>query len=148
MTPLVQLDEKTFVAGQIYPGDIAHIANRGIGCIVNNRPDGEEAMGQPSAEEILVETMKNGLTFTSLPFTAPTLTPGFVRQFVEILDGASKPLLAYCRTGNRSTMLWASARIAQGAPLEQVLERALEANYDIRPVAQFIHDLGKTARLK
>lgn len=148
MPNIVQLDEKTFVAGQIYPDDISDIAKRGIVCIVGNRPDGEEVSGQPKAQEIETEAIKNGLTFTYVPFTAPALTPEIVSQFVKILSSTSKPILAYCRTGNRSAMLWASAKIAQGASLDQVLERALAVNYDIRPAAQFIYDLGKAAEIK
>lgn len=148
MTQLVRLDEKTFVAGQIYPADITDIAENGIVCIVDNRPDGEELSGQPSAGEIETEANRNGLTFAYLPFTAPTLTPDLVSRFVDILDSTSEPVLAYCRTGNRSTMLWASARIAQGASLNEVLDPALAANYDLRPAAQFIYQLGKAAEVK
>jgi sulfide:quinone oxidoreductase len=148
MTQIIRLDEKTFVAGQIYPPDIPDIAESGVVCIVNNRPDGEDVSGQPSAQEIEIVTIRNGLTFAYLPFTAPSLTPELVSQFVELLNVTSEPLLAYCRTGNRSTMLWAAARIAQGASLDQVLERALAAKYDIRPAAQFIYALGKAAEIK
>lgn len=148
MAHIVQLDDKTFVTGQIYFDDVAEIAERGISCIVNNRPDGEEPSGQPSAQEIEAAALEQGLAFVNLPFTAPALTPEFVTKFAQILKSADRPVLAYCRTGNRCTMIWAAANIALGAPLDWVLERAAQAGYDLRPAAPFIYDLGKAAATK
>jgi uncharacterized protein (TIGR01244 family) len=145
MVDLVPIDEKTFVAGQIQLSDLAEIAGEGIELIVNNRPDGESAFGQPAAKDIEAEAAKHGLAFVNLPFSMPTLTVVHVATFAQILSGAGGPVLAYCRTGNRSSMLWAAASVALGAPLEAVLAQAAEAGYDLRPAAQLIQDLGASA---
>jgi uncharacterized protein (TIGR01244 family) len=145
MVDLVSIDEKTFVAGQIQLSDLADIANEGIELIVNNRPDGESAFGQPPAKDLEAEAAKHGLAFVSLPFSMPTLSVVHVAAFAQILSGATGPILAYCRTGNRSTLLWAAANVALGAPLEAVLAQAAEAGYDLRPAAQLIQDLGASA---
>lgn len=148
MAHIVQLDEKTFVTGQIDLRDVAEIAASGVTYIINNRPDGEELSGQPLASDIEAAADRNGLSFANLPFTAPTLTSDLVAEFAEILKSADGPVLAYCRTGNRCTMIWAAANIALGNELDSTIERAAQAGYDLRPAAQFLYDLGRAATVK
>ena len=145
MADLIPVDEKTFVAGQIQPDELAAIAAEGVTLIVNNRPDGEVPCGQPAAKEIEAEAGKHGMTFVNLPFVMATLTPAHVATFAEILTRADGRILAYCRTGNRSITLWAAANVALGAPLDAVIAQAAEAGYDLRPAAAFIDGLGKSA---
>ncbi len=145
MVHVVQLDEKTFVAGQITPEDVPDIAAGAFEVLVNNRPDGEAGPAQPLAAEIEAAAGERGLRFVSLPFTAPTLSADYAARFAEILKKSEGPVLAYCRTGSRSTMLWAAANIALGVTLEDVVERAMAAGYDLRAAAPFIEGLGKAA---
>lgn len=145
MVALKPLDEKTFVAGQVGPADLAAIAAEGILTIVNNRPEGE-APDQPAVQDIEAEAAKHGVAFVNLPFTAMTLRPAHVAAFAEILHKAQGPVLAYCRSGSRSTMLWAAARLAQGDAFETVAARAAQAGYDLSPASGFIHDLASMAK--
>ena len=46
-----KVEEKFFVAGQIFPSDIKSLKEQGFQTIVCNRPNGEEE-GQPIYEEI------------------------------------------------------------------------------------------------
>lgn len=145
MADLVSIDEKTFVSAQIQSEDLDEIAAEGVKLIVNNRPDGEAPFGQPSAKELEAEAARHGIAFLNLPFTAPTLTPEHVAVFAEALSQADGKILAFCRSGNRSTMIWAAANVALGAPLDAVLQQAADAGYDLRPAAAFIRDLGNSA---
>ncbi len=145
MVEILQLDEKTYVAGQIWPQDLPDIAASGIKLIVDNRPDGEDPACQASAAEIKAAAAELGIAFAYLPFTAPTLTAEDAAQFAELLSETDGPVLAYCRTGNRSSMLWAAAHVALGASLEDVIGQAYHAGYDLRPAAQFIYSLGTAA---
>lgn len=145
MADLIPIDEKTFVSGQIQPEDLDEIAAEGVKLIVINRPDGEAPYGQPTAKIMEAEAARHGIAVLNLPFTAPTLTPEHVAIFAEALTHADGKILAFCRTGNRSTMLWAAANVALGAPLDAVIQQAAEAGYDLKPAAQFIHDLGNSA---
>ena len=52
----------------------------------------------------------------------------------EALDGATGAVLAYCRSGTRSTLLWALAEASQGADPDRLAEHAAQAGYDITPV--------------
>lgn len=145
MADLVAIDEKTFVSGQIQPDEIEEIVAQGVKLIVNNRPDGEAFFGQPPAKTIEAEALRCGIGFLNLPFTMATLTPEHVAKFAEILEEGHGKVLAYCRTGNRSSLLWAAANVALGAPLDAVITQVADAGYDLRPAAQLIRDLGNSA---
>lgn len=144
MADLIPIDEKTFVSAQIQPEDLEEIAAEGVKLIVINRPDGE-APCQPTAKVLEAEAARHGIAILNLPFTAPTLTPEHVAVFAEALTNVDGKILAFCRSGNRSSMLWAAANVALGAPVDAVLEQAAEAGYDLKPAAQFIRDLGNSA---
>lgn len=149
MAKIVQLDEKLFVSGQIQPEDIPEIAKLGVKTIVNNRPDGEDPAGQPYALEIEAVARPLGIEVINIPFTAQTLTSAEVAEFMDVLETrGSQPMLAFCRSGNRSSMVWAAAKVGLGAPIDQLVGKAAEAGYDLRPAASFLHNLGKMAALK
>ncbi|WP_170937116.1 MULTISPECIES: TIGR01244 family sulfur transferase [Rhodomicrobium] len=145
MAELIPIDEKTSVAGQIQLDELEELAASGIKVIVNNRPDGEAFFGQPKAKDLEEEAARHGVAFFNLPFTMQTLTPELVAEFAKILKDADGPILAYCRTGNRSSLLWAASQVALGAPIEAVLAQAQDAGYDLRPAEQLITDLGRRA---
>jgi|SRR6185503_11218306 uncharacterized protein (TIGR01244 family) len=145
MADLIPIDEKTFVSAQIQPEDLDEIAAEGVKLIVINRPDGEAPFGQPSARELETEAARHGISVLNLPFTAPTLTPEHVAIFAEALSNADGKILAFCRSGNRSSMIWAAANVALGAPLDAVIEQAADAGFDLKPAAGFIRDLGNSA---
>jgi sulfide:quinone oxidoreductase len=147
MVDIAQIDDKTFVAGQILLEDMPAIAARGIRVIVNNRPDGE-ALHQPSAQAIQDAARVLGMRVVNLAFIPATLTSEAVAQFAAILRDEPGPILAFCRTGNRSSMIWGAARIALGASMDDVLDAADEAGYDLSPAAGLLNKLGRMATAK
>ena len=44
------------------------------------------------------------------------------------------PVIAYCRSGTRSTLLWALAQAKAGADPEEIARAAAQAGYDVMPV--------------
>ena len=54
-----------------------------------------------------------------------------------------KPVLAYCRTGMRSTTMWALSQAGQ-MPLPQIIETAAKAGFDLKGVVRRIVNGGKT----
>ena len=126
-----RLDQTTFVAvRQLIVGDIDEAAALGIRLIVNNRPDGEEP-GQPSSAEIEAAARAAGLDYRHIP-VAGGLAPDKIEAMAEALDQG--PVLAFCRTGTRSTFLWALARASKGAPAEESVAAAAAAGYDLGPI--------------
>ncbi len=131
-----QIDDRTYVAGQIDPADLPAIKAAGVTMIVNNRPDGEEP-GQPSAAEIGSAAREAGLDYRFIP-VAGGFSDDDVAAMAEALDAASGPALAFCRSGTRSTFLWALARARQGDAAEDLIGKAAAAGYNLRPISAFL----------
>ena len=132
MIRLVPLDPDTFVAGQISPFDMPEVAAAGVTSIVNNRPDGEE-YGQPLDEDIRAAALAAGLAYRQIPVSGG-FSPSQVQAMAEALDSAEGKLLAFCRSGTRSTWLWALARASRGADADTLIGQAAQAGYDITPL--------------
>lgn len=129
------LEPGFYVAGQIAAEEIAMIAAAGVRMIVNNRPDDEEA-GQPSGAEIAAAAAAAGLAYRHIPVAQ--LSGDQVQNMAAALEAAEGPVLAFCRSGTRSTYLWALARAAQGTDAESLIEQATAAGYDLTPIARFL----------
>ena len=128
-----QLDTTTFVSGQIAPEEIAAL---GVATIINNRPDGEEP-GQPSSDVIAAAAQAAGIDYRHIPVSGGISLPQ-VAQMADALAQAKGPVLAFCRSGTRSTYLWALARAQLGDDPETLFEQAAAAGYDLSPVRAFL----------
>jgi uncharacterized protein (TIGR01244 family) len=129
------------VAGQITREDIAALAREGYGTIINNRPDGEER-GQLSHEEAAAEAAKHGIEYRYIPVLTNTITRRDVAAHQNaVLRGNSK-VLAHCRSGTRSYILWALGRaLFDGeSALKLVAEAALKG-YDLRVLPGLVEKL-------
>lgn len=124
----IPLTDTVSVAGVMTPDDIARAARLGFRSVVNNRPDGESP-DQASGSELAAAATAVGLAYTAIP-----VTQGFgmeqVRAMAETLAGDG-PILAFCRSGTRSTNLWALAEAFRGEAPETLVEAAAIAGYDI-----------------
>lgn len=128
------------VAGQLQPEDMATAAAQGYTLVINNRPDGEEP-GQPSAEAMAEAAHAAGLEYHYIPLRGGGLTMDHVSQTEAVLAEGKGPVLAYCRSGMRSTTLWALARAKTGADPQELARQAGEAGYDLGPVAGLMEQL-------
>ncbi|MEO6581056.1 MAG: TIGR01244 family sulfur transferase [Sphingomicrobium sp.] len=134
-----QLDDRTFVCGQIAPGDIAAIKDLGVTMIVNNRPDHEDE-GQPTSAEIEQAARAAGLDYRHVPIVrgmGPTDVEAMRDAIAAVGDGK---LVAYCRSGNRSALAWAVARSEDGVPREELERCADGAGFSLAPVAHLLRD--------
>lgn len=148
MVNMIPLDEHVLVAAQIQPDDLADIAKTGVTLVVNNRPDGEALMWQPNAADVEAAAHAAGIDFLNLPFTGSELTPEQVAAFAGVIATGEGRVLAYCRSGSRSSLLWAAARVANGADIDDVLARAQDAGIDLSQARAHIESLGKAAATK
>ncbi len=117
------------VAPQITPEDVGKARQLGFVSIINNRPDLEEA-SQPSAELMGVAVGAEGLSYQHQPVVSGNITDNDINEFRRLFDSAPKPLLAFCRTGTRCTMLWALAN-ARVDNIDELISDAANAGYDI-----------------
>jgi uncharacterized protein (TIGR01244 family) len=115
------------VAAQIGVADIATLAAQGFRSIINNRPDCE-VEGQPAGALLEVAAQQAGLAYRHIPVVSGQLSDVQVQAFADALDALPRPVLAFCRTGTRSTMLWA---LQADGPVEAILQVAREAGYDL-----------------
>jgi len=127
------LDDGMAVAGQLMPEDMQAVADAGYRIVINNRPDGEEA-GQPTTAEMEDAAKAAGLAYHAIPMGQAGISSAMVDGTVAILRDAGAPVLAFCRSGTRSTMLWAVARSRLGDDADLLFAKAGGAGYDLTPV--------------
>jgi sulfide:quinone oxidoreductase len=109
-----KLTDDLSVSPQILPGDVAGLAAMGFKSIIGNRPDGEGA-DQPSFSEIEREAQANGLAVRYIPIETGKITDADAAAFGVAIAEMPKPILAYCRSGTRSSMVWALSQEGRAA---------------------------------
>ena len=109
--PAVQhLSAGICVAGQLDPAAMAWAAQAGFKSVVNNRPDFEGGPDQPTSATLQAAAEAAGLRYVHLPVSPSVHTPQEIAHFAELLLELPKPLLAFCRSGARSTRLYNAAQ--------------------------------------
>lgn len=125
------------VSGQIQPADVAQIKAGGFQAIVCNRPNGE-SWGQPAFDAVADVAREAGVAVVYLPIIAGGMSEADIADFERTLAEMPAPVLAYCRSGTRCITLWACAQVRGGAALDDVLQQARQAGYDLSPMAGII----------
>jgi uncharacterized protein (TIGR01244 family) len=92
------------------PEDLASVAAMGFQSVINNRPDGEGGPDQPTSAQMAQAAQAAGLTYAYLPVVAGMITADQARSFAQWLGQQPGPVLAFCRSGARSTQLRDMAR--------------------------------------
>ena len=123
------LDEALSASPQIAPEDLPAIAAQGFRSVISNRPDGEEP-GQPSSEDMRQAAEAAGLAFAHVPVVGGAISDQDVADFREALANLPQPVFGFCRTGTRTTTLWALANVAS-ISADDLIARAKSAGYDL-----------------
>ena len=124
------------VAPQIGLADLATLKAAGFAMVIDNRPDGEigaelgsQAMAQAAAAA--------GLAFVAIPVMPGSFTPDLVARQRAAMDSATGPVLAYCASGNRSTVVWELVHAGR-IPTDELLATAARHGYDHAPLRMLI----------
>ena len=104
------LDAHMSVSGQLDPEAMAWAAQAGFRSVVNNRPDFEGGPDQPTDAQMRAAAEAAGLQYRFLPVNGGYQSPEEIAAFARLLEELPKPILAFCRSGARSTRLYAAAR--------------------------------------
>ena len=129
-----QLDDNTFVSGQLSPDQVAELKEHGVTMLVNNRPDNEDP-GQPLSSDMEAAAKAAGMEYRHVPIRYG-MGPSDVEAMREALHATGDgKMLAFCRSGNRSTLAWALARAEDGAEPEELHRCAEAAGFSLAPVA-------------
>lgn len=130
LPPLAELAPGLSAAGKLDRADIEALADSGVKTIINNRPDGEDPGQLPAAEARNLAEAR-GVAYHHIPFTAATLSKADVDSFAATLAGAEGPVVAHCRSGTRSTLVWALTRMREGADPMALIAQAAASGIDI-----------------
>ena len=145
MSDFRSLSGSVFASPQITASDLAEAKALGVTAVVNNRPDGEDS-GQPTSAQIASEAEALGLSYTHIPITHSGFSVSQVDGMAALLEGTGGDkggkLLAYCRSGTRSTLLWALAEAKRGRAPDEIAEAAANAGYDIGPIRAMVDALA------
>ena len=128
---LKQVNDNFFIADQLGLADLGPIAAKGIRTLICNRPDSEMA-GLPVFAEFSQRAAELHLTIHYLPVVHATINSHDVRNFTALLQAGPAPVLAWCRSGQRSLTLWSLSRIQQGDDSAAVLSQAATVGFDFR----------------
>lgn len=126
----IPLAEDYLVSPQIGPEEIAAAKALGVTLIINNRPDGEE-IGQPKGAEIEAAAKAAGLSYAAIPVRGMSIGPAEITALAEALSAREGKVLAFCRSGTRSTVLRAYLRARDGASADEIINEAADAGYNI-----------------
>ena len=130
------------VSPQVLVCEMQAVAQAGFKAIICNRPDGE-GPDQPTFKEIEQAATQYGLQAVYLPAEVGKVRDEDGQVFGQLLHTLPGPVLAYCRTGMRSTTLWALSQ-AGVTPLPHILEAAHKVGFDMKALVQRIANGGKT----
>jgi uncharacterized protein (TIGR01244 family) len=140
-----ELNERVFASPQIRLAEVAAAAVQGIGLIINNRPEGESDDQTPGAE-IEAAARAAGLDYLAIPVTHAGYSEGQVKAMAAALASAQAPVLAYCRSGTRSTLLWALAEASKGANPDALAIASAQAGYDLSSIRALLDMLAAGSR--
>ena len=130
-----QVTPRYSVSPQIAPEDFATLKDHGFTTVICNRPDEENPPEWQSAA-MAEQAKAAGLDFVVISLTHQTMTPDNIAKQEAAVAASSGPVLAYCASGTRCTVIWSLARAAEGMDDDQILQTAAQAGYDLSGLRQ------------
>ncbi len=125
----IRLTDDIAVAPQLQLEDLDAVAAAGYKAVINNRPDGESP-DQPPQEAVAARAAELGLEYRFVPVISGQFAPQDVAAFRAALDELNGPVVAFCRSGTRSSVLWALANAGR-LPEDDIIAIAAQAGYDL-----------------
>ena len=129
------------VTPQIDLSDIPAIKAAGFVAIIDNRPDAEipPELGSVAMQ---AEAEAAGLGFVINPVTHQGLNMDMVRLQMETIAAAGGPVLAYCASGTRSSIVWSLGQAGKMST-DAIIEATARAGYDLAGLRGRINDLAQ-----
>ena len=138
------LSPRYAVSPQISVEHLPAIAAAGIKTVICNRPDNEVESHQQT-DAIRAAAKAAGLNYEVLELTQATMTPQNVALQRALIDGAEGPILAYCRSGTRCSMVWALAHAGDLTP-DEILAATTAAGYQLSDMRPILEQLARLRR--
>jgi uncharacterized protein (TIGR01244 family) len=128
-----RVGEKFFIAVAPKRGnkDIEEAAKGGINVIINNRPDGESE-DQMSSAEIEAAAQAAGVEYIHIPVVPTEISDEQISAMADAIQQAGdRYVLATCRTGMRSMIMFALAQAKVGVEYGDLMGLAKEIGFDL-----------------
>lgn len=135
-----QITPKYSVSPQIDPADMAAIAKAGFARVICNRPDAEVPPSHQS-DALRQAAEAAGLQFDVLELTHQTMTPENARTQLDLINGSDGPVLAYCASGTRCSVIWAIAQ-AGHMDVDDILAATQAAGYSLDHLRPALENLA------
>lgn len=132
---LRQLTPDLAVSPQISTDDVPDLARAGFKVLINNRPDAEIEASQGS-DQMRKAAEAAGMIYAFIPFEPGEITRDMIAAYAQAAS-AGGPVIAYCRSGNRSAVLWALTQAGR-RPVEDIIEIGAKAGYDLSGLAPML----------
>ena len=139
---IYRVSENYFVSPQLEPADVQTLFDAGILRVICNRPD-QEVPFALQAEAIGDAVRAAGMDFSMLPITHQSMTAEVVAEHAALVDSCEGPVLAYCASGTRSTVIWALGQIGT-LSVDDILNSAAQAGYDLSGLRPTLQGLSAT----
>lgn len=129
------------VSSQIDVTDLVRARELGFAAIVNNRPD-TEIPSVMAGDKISTAAMDAGLDYHAIPIGAGGFSMEQIKALAEVIKKTEGPILAYCRSGTRSTMLWGLASAYLGQDPQELVGSAASQGYDLSSLLETMSSLA------
>lgn len=126
----IPLAPEFWVSPQIAAEDLNDAKALGVTLVVNNRPDGEE-FGQPAGADIEKAAKALGLAYAAIPVGPMGVSAAMLDAFDAALAANTGGVLAFCRSGTRSTIIRALSEARKGRAIDAIVGEAAAAGYNI-----------------
>ena len=138
----VFIDKNYHVSPQIEPHQIVEIAEKGFVKIICNRPDIEVPDSYSST--VMAKLAEDaGIDFEFLELTHQTMTPENIAKQRQFFINTNGPVLAYCASGTRCSVIWALGEEITGTNINYILEKTLAAGYNLSGLEASMRNLAK-----
>ncbi|WP_095590067.1 TIGR01244 family sulfur transferase [Actibacterium ureilyticum] len=124
------LSDRFAVSPQVLPEHMATLADKGFTAVICNRPD-DEVEPDLQCDAMAKAAEAAGLSFHRIPVGRDGLNPEMFAQTAKIIEDSTGPVFAYCRSGTRSSYVWALTMAPDMAP-DAIIAAAAQAGYDLR----------------
>ena len=109
--------------------------------MICNRPDGEvPAEFQSDAIRAAVEAA--GMNFVANPVIGGAITPDNISAQGAAIADQPGPILAYCASGNRSSIVWAMSQVGT-RPIDELIATPAQHGYNLEPLRPLLENLSK-----
>ena len=125
-----KLADNLYIAPQLTEADVQEAAKLGIQTVICNRPDGEEE-NQVTFKQVESWLEAAGIRDHHQPVVAPAINAADVAAFQNLLKSVPQPVLAYCRTGTRCSLLWGYHQVQNGASVAEIVSAAQQAGINL-----------------